>query len=643
MKQRIYKQIISPAIVLSMFVAAFIVNPLPALASDTQLKGTQYRFDDDCNYAIKDAKEQINLYGSTQFGKISLDGDVTSIDDVNNVQAFRVNTGTVSINYAIDIDEKLDVVDDKVKKVSNAELDSYVLSGAIIVQSSLDGENWVLDKVYTDILDEESDFNSLVFESNNVQQANGCFFRVLVAYKTEKLIEESSIWFVNTSDYEDTRWAEVYKFYLIDKDQGNTTSPDDSSSERYVFQDDNSNYSHKTETDAGYSGNEVIDRDDPHFGWSLGQFVINGFSDSAIDKNDGSVIILKNYGDKVTLWFTLQQDINKLNNKENLSINEDTDGWDNEYGIDKTNFKKGALIIQKTDVDNVVHKPVKYFNYLEANCRTGADTKVSFFEEGDYKVTLDYEIKDTEGWDSVTDYQLSFEFKIRNSNCKIFAFDLGNQNELKNNDITSNGFRLDYANSKYLDVEVERKEISFNGTSYAESTAESKMSADGREFTKEGLYEITVSNTYNENRKTEMILYVGDSSILKALSKNNCTVSDINRKLLDGAAIKADGTIVKDGEDVKEEPAVEETIEEEATEIEQVIEEKTSSDITDEVDDGVETLETNENQSHGIPSVVYVFVLIIIVYGGYTIINKKNGKRPSSNEDDKSNENKEEE
>ena len=44
---------------------------------------------------------------------------------------------------------------------------------------------------------------------------------------------------------------------------------------------------------------------------SLGNFFVSGYTDKVTDTN-GNVVFLKNDGDKVTLWFKLEQDINRL-------------------------------------------------------------------------------------------------------------------------------------------------------------------------------------------------------------------------------------------------------------------------------------------------------------------------------------------
>ena len=66
------------------------------------------------------------------------------------------------------------------------------------------------------------------------------------------------------------------------------------------------------------------------YGWSLGTFLVNGYTREI--SSNGTPVFLKNVGDKVTLWFTLTQDINNLNGKSALTISEDTNGYDQRGG-----------------------------------------------------------------------------------------------------------------------------------------------------------------------------------------------------------------------------------------------------------------------------------------------------------------------
>jgi len=64
--------------------------------------------------------------------------------------------------------------------------------------------------------------------------------------------------------------------------------------------------------DTGYSQNQKIRDDDPHFGWKLGSFYVDGYT-RVTENKTGYPVFLKTVGDTVTLWFELVQDIDKLN------------------------------------------------------------------------------------------------------------------------------------------------------------------------------------------------------------------------------------------------------------------------------------------------------------------------------------------
>ena len=65
----------------------------------------------------------------------------------------------------------------------------------------------------------------------------------------------------------------------------------------------------------------------------------------------------------MTLWFHLDEDINKLNDSNSLSIANDSNGYDKEFEIENVDFKHGALIIRYTDHENNI--VIEYFTLDE--------------------------------------------------------------------------------------------------------------------------------------------------------------------------------------------------------------------------------------------------------------------------------------
>lgn len=341
---------------------------------------------------------------------------------------------------------------------------------------------------------------------------------------------------------EEKKIAEVYEFYAVSSETNKGPASSAATPRTELGE------KHKTDTDAGYSGAQEIDEKDPHFGWTLGTFVVNGYT-SKVGAHDNP-IFLKNVGDKVTLWFTLNQEINCLNGNDKLTIANDNNGSDRYFEIKSTNFRHGALIIRFTDHEGKVHDPVVYTDFLAANATTTADTKVQLFEEGDYEVSLNYEIKNDPrrvGPISVvptyTNYKITFQFKIRNGNCMVFPFDTSTEAELSDKAITSNGFKLDMAKSRYLSIDVAHATLTMGDrNSLVEDIRSNRPAKDNEAYTDDGIYTFTVKNP-STNETTTKTIYVGTDKYLLALSKNNLTVEKLNEKLAEGAIVNEDGTI----------------------------------------------------------------------------------------------------
>ena len=98
----------------------------------------------------------------------------------------------------------------------------------------------------------------------------------------------------------------------------------------------------KTKNFDGYFGEKAIDKSDIHYGWELGSFFVSGYTDKIAAASE-DVVFLKNVGDKVTLWFKLNQNINSLNGKSNLSITSDAAGYDQYFETPKMNFGRGEF------------------------------------------------------------------------------------------------------------------------------------------------------------------------------------------------------------------------------------------------------------------------------------------------------------
>lgn len=171
----------------------------------------------------------------------------------------------------------------------------------------------------------------------------------------------------------------------------------------------------KTKHDNGFIKIEAIDEKDPHSGWSLGEFTIQGFSEMT-EEADGTPVFLMKEGDEITLHFRLKQDIDTLNGDSNLRINEDKNGYDTAFDVKNINFGRGCLILQKTDSDGHVNEPTVIPDFLTQAAENSDAVTIGPLEKGSYNGQLDYEMryKRILGISGYHDYKIPLSFKIKN-------------------------------------------------------------------------------------------------------------------------------------------------------------------------------------------------------------------------------------
>ena len=501
--------------------------------------GKVYEFDKNDDYDISESDKSSSTDKVETYGEFSLLGDIGNISEKNGVPAYEVTSGNLDLYYTYSDallkaeEKKWHLVADKGKKLDGNKLDKKILKGAIILQTSKDRKNWTDIKCLTNAFDDEPVRTETLYKTTDVQILNGCYYRIIVAYKTEKLEKINKIAFVPVKDYEYKKTAEVYEFYAY--------SP---STEQEVSESEQT-YALGKKTRAkefdGYSGSSEIEKKDIHYNWDIGQFFVGGFTDK-VKEPDGNVVFLKNVGDKVTLWFNLKQNINELNGDKDLKITDDTEGYDQYFETERTDFGKGTLIIRYTDYNNNSSEPQVYKNYLEANTSVGADTKVQLFEEGDYEVALDYEVTSDQFIDKVGHYRIFFTFSVRNGNCMVYPLDVSTGSELTNSSMTENGFMLDLAKSRYLQINVKREVLTDSADGLVEDTRSNAPARDGEKYTEEGIYTITATNQYT-NQKTTKKIYVGTNNLMKAVMTSGLSIEEINKLISEGATIDDEGTL----------------------------------------------------------------------------------------------------
>ncbi|MBO4910134.1 MAG: hypothetical protein J5476_12730 [Lachnospiraceae bacterium] len=547
----IYKQRFIFVLMLFLFVFNKANILVFAESATETVDGYMYNLNADSKYEVDLEGNKTRIQPGTQLGQLSLTGAIESSYDLDGFKTYEVSDGNVMMNYTLlknIVDQESgawNITEDNSKVVNKIELDEKINNGVLIIQSSLDKKKWTtLKKVY-DIAGKS--LKSDIFTTTDIQQINGTYFRVIIAYKAKRQLDDKKVLFVNVDSFEYKKCIELYQFYIIDNEEllRNSSKPSDTPKKELGNKI-------KTLEDKGFSGNEIIDKKDPHYGWDIGTFYINGYTRETKD-TDETPVFLKKVGDRVTLWFSLKQDINKLNSNDKLSIASDKNASDQYFETPVTNFRRGALIIRFTDYEGKKHDPVIYTDFLAANASTTANTKVELFEEGDYEVALDYSIKDSKGVNSYTDYRIFFKYKVRNGNSMAFPFDVITGNELSDKDITENGFKFDMAKSRYLTIDVKRIVLNKSGTDIKEDVRYNRPAKDSDEYSEEGVYEFTVRNIYTDEATTKTI-YVGSDPALKALALNNLSVSELENKLKNGYELGDDGSLslpyVDDAEDI---------------------------------------------------------------------------------------------
>lgn len=597
----------------------------------TEVSGRLYEFDRDGSYEF----HKNNIFQKTDkgntYGTFYISGDIANVNEKSEVPTYKVGSGNLELfyNYSDTLlnatEDEWHLVNDKSKKVADMKLDSDIMKGAIILQTSKDRKTWVdIETIYNAFGDIPIRTDS-IYSTTDVQLINGCYYRVIIVYELSVRTEESNFLFVNTDKYDYKKCAELYEFYAY-TDSGE--SKIDVSNETYSL-----GKRVRVKNFDGYFGEEMISKKDPHYGWELGNFFVSGYTDEITDTNENTVF-LKNVGDKVTLWFKLKQNINGLNGNEKITVTSDNEGYDQYFETPKMKFGRGALIIRYTDHNNVKTEPTIYTNYLEANATVGADTKVKLFEEGDYEVALNYEITSDEFIDKIGHYRIFFKFSVRNSNCMVYPFDVKTGNELTNSAMTENGFKLDLAKSRYLKINIKKEVLKDSADGLVEDTRFNGAAKDGAEYTDEGIYNITVSNQYTGVFTTKKI-YVGTNNIIRAHMTTGLPITEINKLIADGASIADDGTI---------KVATVKVAEEEDEKIDAKEKEPKKSQEYEEIPDIDNSIQDSKQEQKLIPYLAIIgLVILVAVICIVIVIREKKKKKEVSSMELNNNENRSEE
>ncbi len=609
-------------------VGTFIVNFLDTYAAEEKkiLTGKVYDLGEKDKYEINKAESV-----SDKASRFYLSGDISEVSTENGFVSYAVDSGNLKImadtNFGTALfqpkkEQDWHIITDKTKVVDSMNLVENIGSGAIIVQTSKDGNTWINVATETDIYEKTDTLNkrtmngeqmNAFYQTTNVQVIAGCYYRIIVAYKLERTVEPSKVLFVELKNTEQKERLEIYEFYVYNPNVNQTEKLN--RTDAYEFSD-----VYRVDSQDGFKNPTAMQSDDPHNDWTLGKFYVSGYTDVTYD---GDVpIFLKVPGDKAALWFSLEHDLNKCNGRTDVEVEYISSGSDIYFGTPTIeDFGRGALIIRKKDKNNKKERFI-YTNYLEASATVGANTRVDLFEEGDYEVALDYQLHydkpfvfGTTTTKTLT-YRVFFKFKVRNGDISAFIRDVDTNQFITNANVAENGFYIDVANSQYLSISIKREVLSESLDGLVEDTKFSGVAKEGRYYKDEGIYTVTVKNLATGD-SVEKRVYVGNSDILKAHIVNEISISEINERLAAGAVIDENGYISDYAQESNKEDT--EIGNEVTTEIESDTEETSNTEKNvEQLDESNEMVideqKQNKNDGFVLPVIIAIIVFQSIVF-----------------------------
>lgn len=640
MSKKVIKSIISSIIGIALILTCF---NLSVIAADQRImiNGIVYGFNDSLKYSINESQFRSNVGAGT----LSINGNVDRFES-GDITRYYIKDGNLSFEYKPNktytnySEQEWHFVDDNSKEVNGVTLPEDIKKGAIFIQTSFDRNKWVTikDTIKTNIFDAENQLPTPLYTTNDLQLINGCYYRIVVAYKVTKK-SDTKEWYQFSNPDLYKFYTEIYEFYASYEEKG--TKP---------TKEGESYYLGKTEAvivEDGFSTEKDMEKNDPHLGWDLGQFELKGFT-----KYNGDNVFLKKVGDEILFQFKLNSDIDidSLKGKSDLIINDVSEGYDRLLNVAPQYFGRGTLILRKTDYKGITQDPPTiHKNYLESLAFPGKDMKIMLLEEGDYEVTLDYEIKDNGNWGKLYDYRMSFNFIIRNAETMVYSIDLSNGSPHDDDFYTSEGFSLDWTKSRYLKTNIE---LYLYDAKYKKKLVENHIAKESDEYREEGVYIITVTNPTTDpyqKHPTTKTVYVGDDPVIIAAMKNKSASQQLDDAIAEILKLKNEGWTIDESGNMIEPPqtttpettlpetSMPTTVSSLETTTTPVSETTVSSEITAEaintnVEDSPDTRDPSiaSNSNNIIP--VFIIIVITLIAAGtivaiFIVRKRKNNKK----------------
>ncbi|MCR5142000.1 MAG: hypothetical protein K6C68_05680 [Ruminococcus sp.] len=220
---------------------------------------------------------------------------------------------------------------------------------------------------------------------------------------------------------------------------------------------------------------------------------------------------------------------------------------------------------------------------------------------------------------------MAFDFKIRNGNTKVYPTDLTTGSYLANGSATENGFYIDWAKSRYLEVYVKHSVWNKDANeNFIEDPQSYEPAKESDKYEKPGIYTIEVTNPTTGKEADPVRIYVGKDTTLidtmRAISNDNnaeYTIEEIVN-LIDNEGY----TVAANGELIEPQPEIELT--EDSSQ-------KDTLSVTDTVSNNdLSSTSLNEEKSNHINNHAYIYIGTGIIVVLILIVISRNNKSKQS-------------
>lgn len=133
----------------AVFILSSFIQESFAKEAKNEVSGRIYNFGKDSQYEFSETKDFSPTDKANTYGSFFLSGKVADVTIKDGIPAYEVAEGNLEFFYNYgDIllnaeEDAWQVINDKGKKIDDFKLDEKILKGALVLQTSTDGLNWV--------------------------------------------------------------------------------------------------------------------------------------------------------------------------------------------------------------------------------------------------------------------------------------------------------------------------------------------------------------------------------------------------------------------------------------------------------------------------------------------------------------------